>query len=675
MDRVEDTEMNRSVLIVDDDDRIHASIRKILDDSTDDERLSEVESVLFASESTTGSSVSFDIDSAHQGQDAARMVTQRIEEGRPYAMAFMDMRMPPGWDGIETIEQLWQIDERLEIVICSAYSDYTWEEISDRLEHKNQLLVLKKPFENVEIIQLATALTEKWNLARQAQKTVEDLRRIVTDQTADLRRTNDDLREANSRLKYEVNERQKAEKRLWHSAFHDALTGLPNRSLLEERLSRCIARKKRMPDDAHYAVVFLDVDNFKTINDTLGHKAGDTILSETATRLQATIRELDTTARPADLTASRLGGDEFVILLDGLSDPEDGERVAQRLQNVIAEPYRVDEHTIHVTVSQGVAPGLVTYDTPEEILRDADIALYDAKAQDGKGVYRVFKDAMRFKAVSRVETEQQLREAIERHQFQLHYQPLVSLSSGTIVSVEALLRWNHPERGILMPAEVLEVAEKTALIRSMGTWVLEAACSQLHAWHELRGDDRDLTVSVNLSPRQLRDENLTECFSRIVSDTGLTPEHVILEITESTLVERQHGALRALMELKEIGFAIHLDDFGTGYSSMSYLHELPIDGIKIDRSFTARITNSPRGAANIQAIQVLARNLDMRVIVEGIETFEQLVQVQTLDCDLGQGYFFSPPLDDSDTEKLIVEPPQWMARLLESHMPTRRASA
>ena len=671
MNSIELEELNRNILVVDDDDGIVASIRKILEEPADDGHLTARESVLFEGKPANRPSLSFTVDAASQGEDAARMVRQRLDTGRPYSLIFLDMHMPPGWDGTRTIENIWKIDPHVEIVICSAHNDSDWHDLRQRTDNPAQLIIIHKPFESIEIMQLAMGLTEKWNLARQARRTEDDLQRIVSEQTTDLQQTNANLREANNRLEFEVVERKKAEKQAWHSAFHDGLTGLPNRTLLEERLTQCIARKKRNAA-AHYAVVFLDVDNFKTINDTLGHKAGDAILSETATRLQATLRELDTTARPTDRTASRLGGDEFVILLEGLADQSHAERVAQRIQEAVAEPYRFEEHTIRVSVSQGVAPGDASYDTPGEILRDADLTLYDAKDVDGKGAYSMFQQDMRTRAATRTETISELCHAIERNELQLHYQPLVSLHDGRIIGVEALLRWHHPQRGLLMPADFLEVAEKTKLIRPIGTWVLGAACRQLRAWHDAANPD--LWVAVNVSPQQLLVEDLVEQFRQAVDDAGVVPRQVILEITESSVIERQEGGLGRLLALREHGFRLHLDDFGTGYSSIRRLDELPIDGLKIDRSFTTRIGH-PKGMANINAIHGLARNLDMKVTAEGIETVEQLEHIQTLDCDFGQGYLFSPPMEPSEAERFLSAPPQRIARLMQRHPQEQRRSA
>ncbi|MCP4246529.1 MAG: EAL domain-containing protein, partial [bacterium] len=440
----------------------------------------------------------------------------------------------------------------------------------------------------------------------------------------------------------DITERKQAEKRLRHNAFHDELTGLPNRSLLLQRLQHCLERAKRQPDYS-FAVLFLDLDNFKVINDSLGHRAGDELLVETSKRLAAGQRSLDTVVRAAEDTTARLGGDEFVVLLEEISRPTDAVRVAERIQEHLAAPYVLDGHEVVIKTSIGIALGDGDGRDADELLRDADAAMYRAK-KSGKGRYAVFDETMHAEAMGRLKLENALRSALGRQQFQIAYQPIVALESARITSFEALLRWKHPERGIVSPDEFIPIAEEAGLIVPIGRWVLEQACRQLAVWNEQRPAEQAVSIGINVSRKQLLEPGFVEDVQRVLHETGVDGRHLNLEITESAIIEASDSIIARLQELRRLGVQVHMDDFGTGYSSLSCLHRFPLDVLKIDRAFLKTASARRDYAAVVQAIITLARNLHMKVTAEGVETDEQLALMLALDCDYAQGYHFSRPV-------------------------------
>jgi diguanylate cyclase (GGDEF)-like protein/PAS domain S-box-containing protein len=424
----------------------------------------------------------------------------------------------------------------------------------------------------------------------------------------------------------------------------DALTGLPNRILFIDRLGRAVERRKRHGETL-YAVLFLDLDRFKVVNDSLGHAIGDQLLIALARRLEQCLRTSDTCARlGGEQTIARLGGDEFTILLDDISQVGDALRVADRIQKTLARPFLLGGQEVFTSASIGIAIGTREYDTAEAVLRDADTALYRAKAL-GKARYEVFDTEMRNRAVARLQLETDLRRAIERNEFRLYYQPIVSLVTGHVSGVEALLRWPHWERGLVYPADFIPVAEETGLIVPMGEWALREACRQLAEWHACVETAVPLTMAVNLSGRQFLQPDLAGRIERILAETGVAASSLKLEITESTIIENMAQIVELLLQLKELGVKVAIDDFGTGYSSLSYLQRLPIDSLKVDRSFVSCMTRD--GMEIVRAIVGLAHNLGLDVVAEGVETPEQLSQLQLLGCEFGQGYLFSAAVDAS----------------------------
>ena len=422
-----------------------------------------------------------------------------------------------------------------------------------------------------------------------------------------------------------------------HQATHDALTGLPNRTLVLDRLTHALARSQRKTNAL--AVLFVDLDRFKVVNDSLGHSVGDEVLVQVAQRLQAAVRPGDTVAR--------LAGDEFVVICEDVAEERDVIRVADRVAQAVAAPIPLYGRDTIITASIGIA--LASAETrAEDLLRDADVAMYRAKER-GRARLEVFDQAMRTRMLRRLEIEHALRRALQEDAFTLHYQPTVHLESGRVISVEALLRWEHPEWGLVMPGEFVPLAEETGLIMPMGRWVLEEACRQLAAWRRLRPECADLNVSVNLSARQFADPNLADIVSGALSESGLSPSGLWLEITESVLMEEAQTTIETLRALRGLGVHLSIDDFGTGYSSLSYLKRFPVDVLKIDRSFVDGLGTDPEDEAIVTAVVRLAQALDLDVVAEGVETAEQLAELRRLGCTAVQGFYFGRPKPPGET--------------------------
>jgi diguanylate cyclase (GGDEF)-like protein len=462
--------------------------------------------------------------------------------------------------------------------------------------------------------------------AEQAEKHVQELNNYIAEQ------------ERISRVLEETKEHFR------HAAFHDSLTGLPNRAMFTELLKAEIESSSRR-DDHTFAVLFLDLDRFKNINDSLGHTHGDLLLVAFAERLERTLRPVDTLAR--------FGGDEFAILLSGMTDATDAVRVAQRIQDELSQPFVLDKNSAFATASIGIAFSSTGYDRPDDILRDADIAMYRAK-ENGKARYEVFDHGMHARAVSRLQLESDLRQAIENNEFCVYYQPIVSLQTGRLAGFEALVRWNHPRRGLVSPADFIPVAEETGLIVPIGQWVLNEACAQVRQWQLDSPSHRNLSLSVNLSARQVAQPDLLDRIKEALATSKLNPHCLKLEITESVVMENAEAAALMFKQLRSLGVQLSIDDFGTGYSSLSYLHRFPLNYLKIDRSFVSRLTTDNDNAI-VRTISTLARNLGMEVIAEGIETEEQYQQLKMLGCEYGQGFLFSRPVNNDSVHHLLSQ--------------------
>ena len=452
-----------------------------------------------------------------------------------------------------------------------------------------------------------------------------------------------ELSRTNEQLNIELTERKRAEKRLAHTALHDSLTDLPNRVLFMDRLSQTMQRAKRRKG-YQYAVLFLDLDRFKIVNDSLGHKIGDQLLIESSTRLAACLRGEDTVAR--------FGGDEFVVLLDDIQDSSDAIRVAERIQNDLSIPYDLDGYRVIVFVSTGIVFGDSAYVQPDDIVRDADIAMYRSKGK-GLGRYEIFDPSMLDRVMTRLELETDLRKALENQEFVVHYQPILEMKNDKIIGFEALVRWQHPTKGLIPPAEFIPTAEETGLIVPLGYWVLDEACRQLHAWHSQYPMDPPLTMNVNLSTRQCAQPDLLKKIATILKKNELEPRFLKLELTESLIIDESGSTIAMLSDLQDMGIQVQIDDFGTGYSSLSYLHTLPVDTLKIDRSFISRLGINSNNTEIVQTILALAHNLGMKVVAEGVETDQQLSSLKNMNCEFVQGFLFAKPVNGLEAGALL----------------------
>jgi diguanylate cyclase (GGDEF)-like protein len=462
--------------------------------------------------------------------------------------------------------------------------------------------------------------------AEQAERHVEELNRYV------------------KKLESAGRELEESREHFRHAAFHDALTGLPNRSLFTDHL-RVALRRAHQNEKYLFGVLFLDLDRFKNINDSLGHPCGDELLKLVARRLEMCIRQTDMVAR--------FGGDEFAILLDAIQDASDAVRVAEKVQQAISAPFKLASHEAITTASIGVALSTSGYTEAEDIIRDADTAMYRAKDR-GKARCEIFDTAMHTRAVTLLRLESDLRRALEKDELCVYYQPIVSLASGELHGFEALVRWQHPERGIVAPDDFVPLAEETGLILPIGLRVLWDACHQLRKWQQYSLSNRDLIMSVNLSGKQLMQPDLIERIEEVLLESQINPWHLKLEITETVVMETPELAAVTLAKLRSLGVRLSIDDFGTGYSSLSYLNRFPVDTLKIDRSFVMSMNAADENLQIVKTIVTLAGNLGMQVVAEGVETEEQLEQLRSLKCQYGQGFYFSKPLEVVEADLFVL---------------------
>jgi len=592
------------ILVADDEPALLEAYRKILDNesrlarcgslATEDmrEKLFGVKSAK-SWESEHGCEVVY-TDGAEAAVNAVRYA---LEMERPFELAFIDMRMPPGPDGLWAAKQIRLLDTNMDLVIATAFSDVDPREISAQIPPVDKVFYVQKPFHPFEISQLAVSLGRK----------------------------------------------SQAEARIRQLAYYDSLTGLPNREFFRDRLGQGIELSRR--NGRQMAVLFMDLDNFKRINDTLGHSVGDHLLKQMARRLTKTLRSSDGITRvPADNVGenlARLGGDEFMVLLHEISNAEDAANVASRILTSLSQPLRLEEHEVIVTASIGIAVFPQDGKDEDALMKNADLAMYFTK-RNGRNSFSYFSESMNASALKRMTMETHLRQAIDRNELTLWYQPQMNFLNGEISGMEALLRWKSTELGMIPPLEFIPVAEESGLIIPIGEWVLRTACTQAKTWR-----DAGLPlprVAVNVSVLQFFQTGFTDLVARVLSETGLEPEALELEITESLLLKDADDARGTLLKLKTLGVSLAVDDFGTGYSSLSRLRDFPIDRLKIDKSFIHAINASKDEKAIATAVMVMADSMCLRVTAAGVETDGQIKYLKNRNCDEIQGFFVSHPL-------------------------------
>ena len=542
-----------------------------------------------------------------EGAEAAvAAVREALAADDPFAVAFLDMRMPPGPDGVWAAARIRELDPAIEIVICTAYSDVDPRDIGAMVPPEEKLSYLQKPFHPHEIRQMTISLASKW----------------------------------------------RSEHRIVKLAYFDALTGLPNREQSRNRLSSALTAAKQ--HQRMLAVLYLDLDNFKRVNDTLGHAVGDELLCQVAARLRNSLRiddTLDVSSASRSSHIARLGGDEFIVILPNIRSTDDAAGVAGRLIAELQEPMRLALHTLVVTPSIGVAVFPADGVEVDTLLRNADLAMYFAKRK-GPGMQAFYDSSMNDAALHRFTLEAKLRGALERNEFTLHYQPQFDVRTGSVSGMEALLRWTNDELGVVTPAEFIPVAEESGLILGIGEWVLRNACAQAKSWV-----DEGLPVTrmaVNVSGQQFVLRDFPQQVAAIIKETGIEASMLELEITESVVMKDETWAEQALLQLKELGVMLAIDDFGTGYSSFGRLRHFAVDRLKIDRSFMTSLIDCSDDRAIAAAIIAMSRSLRINVTAEGVESFPQLLFLQEHDCHEAQGFLFSRALPAADAHKLLL---------------------
>lgn len=727
------------ILIIDDNPAIHQDFIKILSVSQHSVLLDQIDAELFSDQNAPEQLAlpEFKIDSANQGLEGVEMVQKAIIDKKPYALAFVDVRMPPGIDGVETIKRIWSIDPQMQIVICSAYSDYSWEDTIKVLGLNDNLLVLKKPFDIISVRQIATALTQKWMLSRETEKHTAYLNQLVDERTESLQqsfcllratiesasdgilvvdldgnvvdyneqlakiwdipetimqtRSEKKLTECMSRAliksnqhklhiaetkgqPYEISlhvyhlknkkiieccskphrvgantvgrvwsfrditEQTKLREKLEYQANHDALTGLPNRLLLIERIEQAIHKHAR--ENKKMALLFFDLDRFKMINDSLSHVAGDELLCAVADRLQHIVRQDDLLAR--------LGGDEFVMICESFRTFEQISKLARKILQCFEKPFHIAGRNITISSSIGISIYPDDGNSVNSLLSNADMAMYQAKFLGGNQ-FALYTDALNAQTNREFELEIELQRAIANQEFFLVYQPQFGIGSNKIHAMEVLLRWKHPQKGIILPMEFIPTAENTGLIIPIGEWVLRETCRQIAKWHAM--GLKNLCVACNVADKQLRQTGFPALVQNILREFNISPECIEMEITENVILDK--SVQDTIRELKNIGVHIVLDDFGTGNSSLNLLKQVSVDSLKIDQSFIQNITKSTGDEAIIDAIIAIAQSMHFTIIAEGVETPSQLAFLKKRNCDDVQGYLMSKPLNAEDMELLL----------------------
>ncbi|MEM8672753.1 MAG: EAL domain-containing protein [Cyanobacteria bacterium P01_G01_bin.67] len=587
---------------------------------------------------TTLSKEGYQVRCARNGSTAIRGANTILPN-----LILLDIKMPD-IDGYQVCQKLKANEQTrdIPIIFLSALND-----VLDKIKafEVGGVDYISKP---IQIKEVLVRVKNQISLQLANAKIIElnqDLERRVYLRTIELRTVVQKLRQ-------EINERQRVQQQLVYDALHDNLTGLPNQALLRERISFTIAHAKRNPGYM-YGLLFIDLDRFKIINDSLGHLVGDRLLIAVSQLLQGCIRENDIVAR--------LGGDEFVILLDGIQSLQDATSIGDRIQQKLRSPFELEGQSIFTSASMGIVFSSIEYSSADDLIRNADIAMYRAK-DNGKGRYTVFDQTMYDETLRLVELENNLRLALERDEFIIHYQPIIALDNNSLVGFEALIRWQHPERGFISPVEFIPIAEDTGLILDIGEWLLKKACQQLQTWRQRFAfipQISSLKMSINLASQQLQEPDFINKLDQILLETGLNGNYLKLEITESALIEPEGNVQETLKQIRNRNIQLSIDDFGTGYSSLSYLRRFPIDNLKIDRSFIEQMNSDLENFEIVRLIITLAKTLGMDTISEGVETLQQLSQLKTLGCEFAQGYLFSRPLAPKAVESMLAEYPQF----------------
>lgn len=735
------------IMIIDDNPAIHQDFIKVLTTTTVSNEINDLDKQLFGDVqdlSRTTQVVNdnalpqFIFDTAYQGKDGVEKIKQALEQGIHYSLAFVDIQMPPGWDGIETIKHMWEIDPDIQVVICTAYSDYTWEETVKELGIGDNYLILKKPFDLVSVRQLACALTRKWTLAKQAKRTTEMLQKTIEQRTESLQQSlsllrstiessadgiivvdlNQKIIDFNSKfqelwgipssmleskngallkdymlsqvvtsnrylaqMKYleraidevgqtvinlntgtilecysqphllnntiigrvwsfrDITERANLERKLEYQASHDILTGLPNRALLIDRIQHLIGHSQR--NSKQFGILFFDLDRFKLINDSLTHEAGDNLLKLVAMRWSNLLRKEDTIAR--------IGGDEFIMVVPDITTDESIITVVDKIIQSLNTPFRLVKRDVTIATSIGISIYPKDGTTVNSLLKNADLAMYLAKERGGNQ-FQFYNEELNDHADKTLKMEIELRQALIKNEFILYYQPQFDMENKCLLSAEALIRWQHPEKGLLLPLDFIPAAEVCGLIVPIGEWVIDQACQQIKKWH-----DKGLPwtrIAVNIATQQLKQVNFDKVVRDILNKHQIEPQFLELEITENVVITNV-DIFRMINQLKEIGVKIVLDDFGTGNSSLNYLKHLNIDRLKIDQSYIKNITTSRSDEVIIEAIIAMAQGFNFKVLAEGVETSTQMNYLKTTHCDEVQGFLFSKPISAKALEKFL----------------------
>jgi diguanylate cyclase (GGDEF)-like protein len=565
----------------------------------------------------------YTIELAESAEEAIDLFAELTQEQIEVPLLICDQTMP-SMDGVELLSYLHgQYPKTLKILLTGMAS---LKEVIYAVNHANLYRYITKPWDETDL-----GLTVREALRRYAQE-------------KQLAEQNQILQQVNLELQQEIGDRRQAEAQLAFDALHDGLTGLPNRTQLMKKIESAL-QSAQSDGGNPFAVLFIDLDRFKRVNDSLGHIVGDQFLIAIAHRLQLCLR-------PTDLVA-RLGGDEFTVLIEPVQDPAEATQIAERILETLRTPFHLQGHTLFSGASIGIAFGSADYQTAVDLLRDADLAMYQAK-ETGRACYALFNQQLHIQSLKLLQIESDLRQAISQQEFFLNYQPIVNLITGRLLGFEALVRWQHPQHGLIPPSDFIPVAEETGLIIALGEWVLRQACHQLHTWQQAFPDQAALTVSVNLSGQQLRDPGFIGRLDRVLVETQLDGNHVRLELTESMLIEHVEAILQTLNEIRARNIQLSIDDFGIGYSSLNYLLRFPINTLKIDRTFVDRMTVDTENFEIVRAIATLAHSIKMDVIAEGIETLQQVAQLKGLGCEFGQGYLFAKPLSVQSAEQLLA---------------------